>query len=266
MKKLFAITFVLFILSSSVFANDRQSGIEAINRCLLALKNGDEAKVLAEFAETERLAPQTREALKTFLASALTKNIGNVIVTETGNAREKTKEKNILYLFGEVKTETGKAHFTADLINENGWKLTRLRLDGTGTIGSDRFAYETIPHMTSAVDSMIAGENVVNTFMRAGQRKELSAALVCWTKEERSRAGKAEELKKLFEEKTIRFQDFIQVEEGRTNFGFGGGESVTSVRAKGKMAYNNGIFRDFSMELILEDGSLKIKRLTFLND
>ena len=198
MRKIFVISFLLIILGSSVIANDRQSGIDVVNRCLTALQAGDEAKALSEFAEVERMAPQTREALKTFRTSIAAKKVSGVILSETGNASERAKEKSILYLFGEVKTEAGKAHFTADLIDENGWKLTRLGLDGAGMIGSDRFAYENIPHMRNAVQAMTDGENVVNTFMRAGQRKDLEAALLCWTKVEQSRDGKSAELQKFF--------------------------------------------------------------------
>ncbi len=260
--------FLLLLLSSSPAqaapVDGRAGSLQTATHCLQSLRSGDLSAALSDFALTEQAAPATRQQLAMFARSpAIVSNRG-INAGSTGSSDAEFQGHSLLYLFGEVRTSTAEAHFTADAVLENGaWKLTRLFVDGAGTAGSDRFTYDKVPKVNNAVGSMIAGESVLNRFMRAGERGDLDAAIAAWTRAERGRPGKRDEITRLIATHSAYFKGFQQVDEGRTGFGFEGpGTNVQIVTAKGKMTFTGGVTRDYAATLVREDGQFHVQSLT----
>jgi hypothetical protein len=247
------------------WASNRAQCVEAVNRCLTALKAGKAEAALTEFAALERGESDALTNLQRWQKEKALNALEAVEQVSTGHSEAVHNGMPILYLFGEIKTTQGQQHFTADFVQEkNDWKMVRLAINGLPGLGTRRIAYENVPRVNNAVNSMIAGETVLNEFLKAGESGDVVTALNCWVKAERERVGKADELKQLFAARPEMFKDVVRVEEGKTNFGFKNeGDNVVGVTANGNIAYRDGTMRRFKAELIRENGALRIVKLTF---
>jgi len=266
MKRILATMGVYLTLTLCGLADSRDEAIVLINQCIKAVQSGDEPGALSAFAALEKNNPETLASLKKLNLSTNFQHISGVNEKETGTSGANFEGKELLYVFGELaKNDKSNNHFSADLVVEDGtWKIVRLGVAQISTAGSARLSYEKVPQVNNAVNSMIAGEGVLNQFMRAGMKMDVATALKCWVKAEREKPDKADELKTLFTSQPAYFTNFIEVVEGKTDFGFKtAGVAVEGVTADGKMAYQGGDLRGFKATLDREDGVLKIKRLSF---